>query len=87
MNESANRTPDGAEPLRQRLIDLAQRVGRVYMQIPGVRAFIVFGSTANGVVDEESDLDTVAYCESIPPLVARQDAMRRLGADPQACSS
>jgi hypothetical protein len=57
------------------------------MQMAEVRAFAVFGSTADGVLDEGSDLDTVAYCKSIPPPAARQEAMHLLGADPQACSS
>lgn len=87
MNEHTGTRADSGEPIRRRLIDLAERVGRAYMGIADVRAFVIFGSTADGVVDEDSDLDTVAYCESIPPLPAREDAMRRLGADPEACSS
>ena len=76
----------GKQNRGQRLLDLAKRVAEGYATIPQVRAFMVFGSAADGVVDEASDLDTTAYCDDIPPREAREQAVRRMGGDPQACS-
>ena len=65
--------------IKEQLIRLAERVGEAYMAIPEVRAFVIFGSTADGTVDEHSDLDTLAFCEQVPERAMRQQAAERLG--------
>jgi hypothetical protein len=75
-----------SEAVRQHLVDLAERVAEAYMTIPEVRAFIIFGSVADGLPDEHSDLDSVAFCQGVPSPTARRRAVGRIGAHTEKCS-
>lgn len=76
MNGRRRRAPttDGAERQAigspaQALVTLAWRLSLVYVARCAPRALLLTGSTAEGLADEYSDLDMVAYYEgSIPTM-------------------
>jgi hypothetical protein len=61
------------------LLDLARRIADAYITLPGLRAFMVTGSTAEASSDFYSDLDMTAYYDVLPSEEAFAAARTSLG--------
>jgi predicted nucleotidyltransferase len=51
----------GTDDVSEMLVTLAQRLSVVYVAHCAPRAVLLTGSTAEGLADEYSDLDVIAY--------------------------
>ena len=60
----------------QALVDLAQRIARVYIARCAPRAVLLTGSVGEGLADEYSDLDVVAYYNGAIPDDVRLNGVR-----------
>jgi hypothetical protein len=60
----------------QALVSLAKRLSGVYVARCAARAVLLAGSTAEGLADEYSDLDIIAYYEGAIPDEAQLQAVR-----------
>jgi predicted nucleotidyltransferase len=70
--------PEGSRLLHLR--STAQRVGTAFASHPAISAVLVFGSVANGQVDEYSDVDMLLVCHSaIPPVAERRAVLNEIG--------
>lgn len=61
-------------------LELAERLAPAWIDLPGVAAVVVSGSTARGLADDASDLELGVYWTSPPDDALRQRAVDRLGA-------
>jgi hypothetical protein len=61
----------------QYLLGLAKRNAQAYASLPNVRALIVTGSSAEGVSDFYSDIDTIIYYDELPSEEALQIALQQ----------
>ncbi len=61
------------------LIGLATRNARIYTTLPELRALILTGSAVEGTSDYYSDIDMIAYYETLPSEETLADAARQNG--------
>lgn len=66
----------GADPRH----DLAAKVARAALGVPGVRAVALGGSLATGTADGSSDADLYVYADAVPEVAARAALAEAMGA-------
>ncbi|HVU64758.1 MAG TPA: hypothetical protein VHC70_12335, partial [Phycisphaerales bacterium] len=68
------------------LLDLGRAVLGEYAKLPGVACAAITGSSAEGLSDAHSDLDTTIYYDTMPPEAEIRAVRERVGGGPPAWS-
>jgi hypothetical protein len=57
-----------------KLVPIANKVGKITYGLPGVQAVAIYGSIAQGFADVHSDINMIAICSKVPDAQKRRKA-------------
>jgi predicted nucleotidyltransferase len=67
--------------MREHLINIAKEISNSIKDVKDVRAVALGGGIVSGYADEYSDIDIYCFCEKLPEITKRKNAIERLKPD------